>query len=175
MAPSYHSSQRGNLLRHTSLRAGRQPSTYTHVRLGLPARSRLVWLATCPCASVPTDPIRKTLLGSRRDPGEGALVTGLLDPLQLGLHAIQSARRLVVLVARVGEMAADHVEGVAELVEVPAQAGEPRLDLLRAPLDLQPLEPEDDHAQVGVEAVEGEGYDGLGGLVDGGGGLLHCR
>src|SRR6266852_8059467 len=39
-----------NLLRHTSLRAGRQPSTYTHVRLGLPARSRLVWLATCPSA-----------------------------------------------------------------------------------------------------------------------------
>src|SRR5712692_10797220 len=40
----------GNLLRHTSLRVGRQPSTYTHVRLGLPARSRLVWLATCPSA-----------------------------------------------------------------------------------------------------------------------------
>src|SRR6185295_5212030 len=38
----------GNLLRHTSLRAPWQPSTYTHVRLGLPRRSRLVWLATCP-------------------------------------------------------------------------------------------------------------------------------
>src|SRR5712692_8752144 len=43
-----------NLLRHTSLRAGRQPSTYTHVRLGLPARSRLVWLATCPSACAQT-------------------------------------------------------------------------------------------------------------------------
>src|SRR2546430_8981465 len=30
-------------------RAGK-PSTYTHVRLGLPTRSRLVWLATCPSA-----------------------------------------------------------------------------------------------------------------------------
>src|SRR5712691_11346671 len=46
-----------NLLRHTSLRAGRQPSTYTHVRLGLPARSRLVWLATCPSASAQTAPL----------------------------------------------------------------------------------------------------------------------
>src|SRR6266849_3412993 len=46
-----------NLLRHTSLRAGRQPSTYTHVRLGLPARSRLVWLATCPSACAQIDPL----------------------------------------------------------------------------------------------------------------------
>src|SRR5712691_10989105 len=46
-----------NLLRHTSLRAGRQPSTYTHVRLGLPARSRLVWLATCPSACAQTHPL----------------------------------------------------------------------------------------------------------------------
>jgi len=30
--------------------ARRQPSTYTHVRLGLPTRSGLVWLATCPRA-----------------------------------------------------------------------------------------------------------------------------
>src|SRR6266851_5552935 len=29
-----------------------KPSTYTHVRLGLPARSRLVWLATCPSAQL---------------------------------------------------------------------------------------------------------------------------
>src|ERR1700720_386138 len=106
--------------------------------------------------------------GSRRDPGQGPLVAGLLDPLQLGLHAIQRARRLVVLVARVGEMAADHVEGVAELVEVAAQTGEPRLDLLRAPLDLQSLEPENDHAQVRVEAVGGDGNHALGGRVDGG-------
>src|SRR2546425_5661668 len=105
---------------------------------------------------------------SGRDPGEGALVTGLLDPLQLGLHAIQRARRVVVLVARMGEMAADHVEGVAELVEVAAQTGEPRLDVLRAPLDLQPLEPEDDHAQVGVQAVGGDGNHAPGGRVDGG-------
>src|SRR5712691_7521460 len=45
-----------NLLRHTSLRTGRQPSTYTHVRLGLPARSRLVWLVTCPSACCPNRP-----------------------------------------------------------------------------------------------------------------------
>ena len=40
-----------NLLRDTSLRPPGQLSTYTYVRLGLPERSRLVSLATCPSAN----------------------------------------------------------------------------------------------------------------------------
>ena len=35
--------------------SGPQPSTYTHVRLGLPGRSRLAWLATCPSAGGQSD------------------------------------------------------------------------------------------------------------------------
>src|SRR5712691_8962221 len=45
-------------------RAGK-PSTYTHVRLGLPVRSRLVWLATCPSASARTHPPAREVLCSR--------------------------------------------------------------------------------------------------------------
>src|SRR5438132_11848969 len=89
---------RGNLLRHTSLRAGRQPSTYTHVRLGLPARSRLVWLATCPSATARSRGRGGSLLrleaGARLDVGcqamvirslaRGAVLGGMLIALVAG-------------------------------------------------------------------------------------------
>src|SRR4030095_13676152 len=84
--------------------------------------------------------------------GEGALGTGLVHPLELRLHAVESRSRLVVLVAGVGQMPADDVEGLAELVEVAPEAGEAFLDVLGASLDLEPAQAEHDHPQIGVEA-----------------------
>src|SRR6185436_20784008 len=78
-----------NLLRQTSLRAPWQPSTrlaharpgihirsprlrlrlaQPHVRLGLPRRSRLVWLATCPSARGQIDLLPTGLFTSALDP-----------------------------------------------------------------------------------------------------------
>src|SRR6266567_2238975 len=73
-----------------------------------------------------------------------ALGLGLLDPLELGLDAVQRVARLVVLVAGVRQVPADDVECFPEFLEVAAQPREPLLDLLGAPLDLQPLEAEHD-------------------------------
>ena len=50
-------------------------------------------------------------------------------------------------------MAADHVEGLAELVEIAPEAGETLLDVLGASLDLEPAQAEHDYPQIGVEAV----------------------
>ena len=46
-----------NLLGHASLRAARQPSTYSHVGLGLPGRSRLACSQLAPSAGGQTGPL----------------------------------------------------------------------------------------------------------------------
>ncbi len=76
-----------------------------------------------------------------------------LDALQLALEPAQAGGGVVVLVARIGEESPHHVERLAELVEVPAQATEPRLDLLGVALDPQPAQPQHDDPQVGVEGI----------------------
>src|SRR6266704_1719446 len=82
-----------------------------------------------------------------------ALVVGLFDPLELGFDAVQRGARLVVLVAGVRQMTADQVERVPEFLEVAAEPREPLLDLLGAPLDLEPLQAEHDHLKIRVQAV----------------------
>src|SRR5512143_1581927 len=91
--------------------------------------------------------------GSRRDAGQGPLLTVALDALELALQPAQAGRGVVVLVAGVREVPTDHVERLPELVEVPAEAAEPGLDLLGVPLDAQAPEPQHDDPQVGVERV----------------------
>ena len=43
---------------------------------------------------------------SGRDPGEGALVAGLLDPLQLGLHADALSTMMIVMVTFIASLIA---------------------------------------------------------------------
>src|SRR6266851_1651550 len=95
-----------------------------------------------------------------------ALVRGLLDSLELGLDAVQRGARLVVLVAGVRQVTADHVEGFPELLEVAPQPREALLDLLGAPLDLKSLQAEHDHLQVGVQTVRRHRDDALGRGID---------
>src|SRR5215467_6496271 len=76
------------------------------------------------------------------DARQRALGLGLLDPLELRLDAVQRIAGLVVLVAGVRQVPADDVERLPEFLEVAAQPREPLLDLLGAPLDLEPLEAE---------------------------------
>src|SRR6266542_5994098 len=100
--------------------------------------------------------------GGRRSfahPGQGTLGAGLVHPFELRLHTIEGGPRLVVLVAGIGQVTADHVEGLAELVEVASEAGETLLDVLGASLDREPAQAEHDHPQVGVEAVGRHGDD----------------
>src|ERR1700720_1633271 len=72
---------------------------------------------------------------SGADPRQRPLAAVAFDAPQLALQPAEAGRRVVVLVARVGQVPAHHVEGLPELVEVSAEAAEPRLDLLGVPLD----------------------------------------
>src|SRR5713101_681312 len=100
------------------------------------------------------------------DARKRALFVWLLDPLELGLDAVQRGARLVVLGAGVRQVTADQVERVPELLEVAAEPREPLLDLLGAPLDLESLQAKHDHLEIRVQAVRRHGDDALGGGVN---------
>ncbi len=59
-------------------------------------------------------------------------------------------------------MLAQHPQGIAHLFKVAGEPGEVVLDLLRVGLDPEPAQPEDDHLQVGVEAVGRDRHDASG-------------
>src|SRR3984893_2440161 len=104
--------------------------------------------------------------GSFTHTRERALDAGLFHPFELRLDAVERGPRIVVLVAGIGQVSADHVEGLAELVEVTPQTREALLDILGAPLDLESPQPEHDHTQIRVEAVGRHRDDTPGGGID---------
>src|SRR2546422_3895691 len=110
---------------------------------------------------------------SPTEPRQHGLIARALDSLQLGLDAVERGRRFVVLVARVGQVLADDVEGIPELVEVAAEPPQARLDLARVLLDLEPPEPEHDHLEIRVETVRRDGDDVAAHRVGGGRVFLH--
>jgi iron complex transport system substrate-binding protein len=123
----------GNLLRDASLRAGGQPSTYTHVRLGLPARSRLASLANCPSAAGQIDlPLSAAkaaalfLVIALCAPAVAAAFT-VTDQTGRVLTLSASPRRIVSLVPSVTEVlfaigAEDLLVGVTDFCNYPAAA-----------------------------------------------------
>src|SRR3990167_3637129 len=80
---------------------------------------------------------RLTQGGSRVEPGQRGLFVFPLDPFELRLHPVQPGGGLVVLVAGVGEVLADDLEGIPEFLQVAPQAAEARLDFVGAALDLE--------------------------------------
>src|SRR5258706_3892351 len=121
----------------------------------------------------PTGPGRaRSRARSRADSGQRPLIAVPLDSFQLALEAPQAGGRIVVLVAGIGQVPADHVEGLAELVQVPPQPAEAGLDLLGIALDPEAPEPHDDHPQVGVEGVGRDRHHPAPQGIGGGGLLL---
>src|SRR5262249_61132170 len=76
--------------------------------------------------------VRAAPRDSRSEARERRLIARRLDVFQLGLEAIDRRRGLVVLVAGIGQVLPDHVEGVPELVDVAADTSEAALDLPRS-------------------------------------------
>src|SRR5262249_55314045 len=95
----------------------------------------------------------------RTESWQRRLIPHDLDTFQLGLDTIERRRRVVVFVARIGEVLADDVEDIPELVDVAPQSGEPALDLTGVLLDLQPAQAEHDYLEVGVKRVRRDGND----------------
>src|SRR4029453_11484772 len=83
------------------------------------------------------------------DARQGLLLPVPLDALQLALQPAQAGGGVVVLVAGVAQVLTDHVEGVAELLEVAPQAAQTGLDLLGITLDPEAAHAHHDHAPVG--------------------------
>ena len=77
---------------------------------------------------------------------------GLNGP-ELFRQAVQLFIRLVIIILRIVELRAKGLEQVRKLLQFPPETFEVLEDLLRTPLDLQSLQSQRNHPQVGVEAV----------------------
>src|SRR5262249_875530 len=117
----------------------RKDGAHDSTRVSRPTRNADHRAAHRPRSAEPTaDEVFLALPDAR----QGRLIARRLDALELRLDAIERHRGVVVLVPGIAEVLADHVEDVAELVDVAAQPAEARLDLPCVLLDLQAPEPE---------------------------------